>query len=73
MLRAGVPVPHDRRYNPYLGFECYIHSPRHKFHRPGEQVIQQSHEDVGVISTNLAHVKVTQGTEEHLQQQGSGS
>ena len=44
-----------------------VNCTRHKLHCLGEQVIQQSHEDAGVISCQLAKVEISQGSQKHLQ------
>ena len=44
-----------------------VDSTRHKLHCLGEQVIQEAHEDTGVIGCQLAQIEITQSSQEYLQ------
>ena len=43
-----------------MGLEVAVNSSRHRFQGLGEDVIEQAHEDAGVVCRQLAQVEVPQ-------------
>ena len=50
----------------YLGFKLVVNGTGHKLHCLWEQIVQQAHEDAGVISCQLAQVEISQSSQKHL-------
>ena len=47
----------------HVGLKTVVHGTRHRLQSLGEDVIQEPHEDAGIISRQLAKIEVTEGTE----------
>ena len=60
-------------HSAYLGLEDAVNSTRHQLQGLGEEVIEQAHEDGGVVGGELAEVEVPQRAEHDLRSSSSGS
>ena len=50
----------------HLGFKGVVQCPRYVLSSLGKEIIEEAHEDAGVIRSQLAHVEVPQRPQQHL-------
>ena len=67
LLHPSLQAGSSKSGSAHLGLKLMVNRTRHKLHCLWEEVIQQSHEDAGIISCQLAKIEISQGPQKHLQ------